>query len=134
MARKLKTANALRSIGVYNTHGLLSRFAEGKRAIAVVFRGAVTGRGGRCAHVQVWSPNFDTDPDAPWYNHKRKTFLLFQRDRKQTIRDACAWAKRNYGIKEWGVCPMDRNALIPLEARKLALEAARAAQRELEGE
>ncbi len=118
----MKTQDALRSIKVFNTWELLKRFATKGTAVAVQFMGRSQMRPPR---VQVWSPYFDTDKDAPWYNDNRKTFLVFRRDRKQTMEDARKWATKKYGIKEWGVCPTNRQTLIPMEVRKLALAAAR---------
>lgn len=116
----MKTQDALRSIKVFNTWELLKRFATKDIAIAVQY----TGRDRmQSAHVQVWSPYFATDEGAAWYDHNKKTFIVF--DRKQSIIDGCTWAEKEYGIKEWGTCPMNRQTLIPLEVRKLALAEAR---------
>jgi len=102
-----KLADKLRKMGVYNTHDMLTHFrVRGISPIACVYFQSETMRSGRSA---VFSPFRKSDPDAPWYNYGKKTFVG---KRAESMPKAIAWATEQYGIEEWAPCPFG-GAYIP---------------------
>jgi hypothetical protein len=114
----------LRAIGVVNSVDLLKRFG-GPRDVALLYHATDNSRGGTYAHVSVYSCHHDTQPDAPWYQHKSKWFVGL---RSQSMPLAEAWASAKYGIKEWGVDPTSPGSRVPMHIRKAALAALKEAK------
>lgn len=63
-----------------------------KHALAITYRPSARHNAG--SGVVVWSPFFETDPDAAWYHHKRK---WFGHDRAAGFEEARAWVAETYG-------------------------------------
>lgn len=58
------------------------------------------GRAYRCATWSVHGLKFLTNPDAPWYDHGRKTFNVFRKEEKEPkLQEAVTWVKETYGVE-----------------------------------
>ena len=87
-----KIKATLRAKKIVNVHELLWAFGT-KEDVAVSFRGADNGRGGRGAYCHVWSPRFQTDPNSHWRDYGKKTF---HGKRGKSLPEAMAWATKTY--------------------------------------
>lgn len=122
----MKSVEILHELGVINTHDLLTRYVtDGKlveqkvrkrRAIACVYLRGVS-REMSLDHTYVYSPYFETNPDAAWFDRKKKAF---RGSIKKSMPKALAWAKETYGIEKWATDPTDRSTRVPAEVRFFA--------------
>jgi hypothetical protein len=100
---KLTRAILAEKYKIHNPHNLATATHT---QIVVAYVPADTGRGGQAAHWTVYSPYFETDPNAAWYNHGCKTFMVWGRHDKEAMRlEALSWATAQYGITEWERSP-----------------------------
>lgn len=114
-----KLADALREqFKIFNTHGLLSKFGDKDRDIAVSYT-APDQRSVMANGSAVWSPSFKTDPQSAWYDHGKRTFVG---NRAESMPRALKWATETYGITDWAPCPFG-GAKVP----KYVLDRAKAA-------
>ena len=104
-----KLSYQLREHKIFNTWELLKSFGDEEKDIAVQYY-TTEPRSARCASTKAWSPSFNTDPDAAWYNYKKKTVTG---NRKESFEKAKVWASAEYGIEEWVPCPMIRGTHVP---------------------
>jgi hypothetical protein len=115
-----KTEEKLRTVGIYNAHGVLTKYAEATGAAvppAITYQTQELGRMFRCASWRVIRPGFETDPNAHWQDHKQKTFAAVypQTDKAPKLEEAKAWATARYGITEWVTIPGLRDTRFPIE-------------------
>lgn len=122
----MKTADliaGLKRLNIHNPHNLLSRFGDREKDVAVVFI-AAQPRFIRASGTRVFSPFFDTDPQAAWYDYKQKSFVG---NMAESLPAAKAWAEEQYGITEWSLYPGERGMYVPKRVLDLAkAEVARA--------
>lgn len=90
---------------IINTHDQLTAAVEAgvitkRQAIAVSYDARPEGRMGMAQgdKASVWSPYFDTDPQAAWYNYKKKTFVG---NRSESVPKALEWAAAIAGVTQW---------------------------------
>lgn len=119
-----KLSEALRGIGVFNTHNLLTRFGVKGKDIAVVYCPSPPGRMGigRPDKTIVMSPSHKTDRGAHWTHNG---CMAFSGKKTESMPKAIDWATDRYGIEKWVADPTDRSAKIPeyvLEAAKKAVK------------
>lgn len=98
---------------IINTYNQLKKAVAsgfGKRQAVAVSYSAPDRSNSRDVSVpkwSVWSPFFQTDPNAPWYDYGHKTFSLgvngdSHKQRKDTaLSNATAWAAEQYGVTQW---------------------------------
>lgn len=72
------------SEGIFNTHGIAVLGLVDDRCITIDITNTGHGRGGRGSYIAVWSPKFETDPNAHWQDSGRKTWSM---QRKQWLED-----------------------------------------------
>lgn len=114
-----RLAEALRAMGIYNNHNLLSRFGEPGRDVWCEYH-APEPRSCTCQTTRVYSPSHKTRPDAPWYDHGRQAFIG---NRAESMPLAVTWASERYGIDEWAPSPF--GGKVPAYVRKAAERAVR---------
>lgn len=119
-----------KAIGVINTSDVLRTFGSREHGedLAVIYHGYDRGRGGKAARSQIWSPYYETNPDANWYDHGKKTF---PGSRLESFPKAIAWAcaKTKTKPEDWAPCPVDPAAYIRTTVRARVLKALKAAKK-----
>jgi hypothetical protein len=111
--------DALRAIGVINTHDLLKRFGDLHKDVACHFHGD-SSREVCGPRTNVYSPSRQTDPKAHYSNYGCKTF---GGGFAESMPLALAWASKRYRIKSWVVDPTNRSCRVPIVVRERALTA-----------
>ncbi len=114
---------ALRALGVFNNHNLISKFSENKRGVWIEYRTA-QARGIFSASWAVCSPFRVVDPDAHWLANGAKRIREGNRFQPEA---AIVWASQYSGCGEWSRSPF--GGWVPtavLEAAKAAVRLAHA--------
>lgn len=98
---------------IINTHEQLkAAVAAGfdkRKAVAISYHSPdrSNSRDVSVMHWRIFSPFFNTNPDAPWCDNGCETFSLgfkngTHKERKDaTLSDATAWAAEQYGVTRW---------------------------------
>ncbi len=104
---------------IINTHDQLVAAVEAgiipKRRAVTIGRALAPGRGVRYWGWDVYSPYFNTDPTAAWYQYGQKLFLS-DPDQNAALDAAMTWAMKRYGVTAW-----KRNRMgdwVPIEVQK----------------
>lgn len=118
-----KITDALRVMGVVNTHDLLTRFASKKDGYAVDYH-RHDGRGPGCNRTVVWSPYVKTDPkSSSWQDRGDKSFVG---NRAKSRGEAIAWICKHTRTKseDWVPSPIaSQNVLVHKDVRARAMAA-----------
>lgn len=116
------TKGMLRAARLHNDHNIMTR----GQARAALFYRAYDGRMVVSSSWIVYGNGFDTDPEAPWYNHGRKTFLVMSpvvTNKPLVLQDAKDWAAEHYGIAEWERSPFGGWTPVGTMAKAITSEA-----------
>jgi hypothetical protein len=105
-----KPSDALRAIGIFNSHGVLTAYADATGAempVAILYQPQEAGRFFSCATWVVIRPGFQTDPKSHWSNHGTKTFTVYvpKTDKAPKLEEAKAWVLERYGVKDFVSIP-----------------------------
>ncbi len=122
----MRFADALRGIGVINTHDMLVRFGQRRKDdVACLYH---VGHRGLAPETVAYSPSHHTDPqETGWRGLGRKHF---HGSRRESMPKAIAWATERYGIADWRRCPMEPSNMVPATVLERAREAVRAPEPE----
>lgn len=120
-----KITDALRAIGVINTHDLLTQFATKKDGYAIDYH-RHDGHGPGCNKTAVWSPFEKTDPEGHWMNRGNKAFTGNRVEgRAEALAWICARTKTKPG--DWVPSPIDpQNVRVHKDVRARAMAALKA--------
>ena len=94
----LMSKRLLRELGIYNSYDI-AKLAHSKLFLSYAND---QSRGGKGIQWQVYGVGFKTAPDAPWYDHGMKTFVMYSpKEKEDVLQAAKAWCLAEYGILEW---------------------------------